>query len=126
MRKFIISGFLGVLALTTVYVALADTTIHFERITCGNGFTSAYIATEIDGGGCIFRQWGVNCLNEPWINENSVTGVTSDPGWTYDYYYSGTIGGNTWYAKTKLDSNGGVLKAWGKKANGTYYTFTSL
>lgn len=120
MRKFIVGAAI-VLATATAWAASIS---KYEKLDCTNGFTDAYLITEIEPTvGCILSQFGIGCDGQPFRHDFIIQVRPSDLVAPFDYLYSGVTAAGTWYVK--IDYNGDqFVKAWGKKADGSYYEAT--
>lgn len=127
MKAFIkkaVGGAAIVLA-TAAVTAWAANITKYEKLSCGEGgYGDAYLVTEIDPSvGCILSQYGIGCNGEPFRHDFLIQSRPSDLGMPFDYQYSGATVSGTWYVKVDYH-NGAFVRAWGKKADGTYYEAT--
>ena len=119
MRKTIVAVALVLLTAT----AWAANITKYEKLDCKeSGFTDAYLFTEIDPvGGCILAQWGVGCDGKSFRHEFTIQSRPSNLQMPFDYEYSGiTMSGSVWYVRIDYEESG-FVRAWGKRADGTYY-----
>ncbi len=118
MKKSIIAI---LVATVTFCTAWAQTISKTEQLDCANGFADAYLITDIDAlVGCILSQHGIGCDGQPFRHDFTIQVRPSDLIAPFDYLYSGVTVAGTWYVKIDYD-NGQFVRAWGKKADGSYY-----
>lgn len=119
--------FIGIIAAFLIVATAwaAATIVKVEPVTCANGFKDAYVATEIEPiVGCILAQFGVGCNGQPFRRDFLIKARPGDLQAPFDYQYSGvTVAGGQWYVKIDLDESQ-FVRAWGKKADGSYYEAT--
>lgn len=102
------------LGASTAYSAMR---VEVINLPCGG-----FIVTELDDGGCIFRQWGEDCFGNRWIHDYSIKPRSNDLGLYYNMMYDGYIGSSYYYCKFVYNTTTGVVgQVWGMKANGEYY-----
>jgi hypothetical protein len=100
------------------------TTSYYAATMCANGYQDAYTMTTVDDLGCLVSVHGINCSGEWFSFSGPVLPRGNDLGMSYTLYYFGTVQGlGNWYVKIQV-SDPGIARAWGKKADGTYYEMT--
>lgn len=128
MKKTIVTfaAFALLALIATGSRAYAGTLTYYYASNCANGFAGAYIIVAVDDlGGCIDGIWGVDCSGKHFSFSGPKMPLPGDLGLTYQAYFFGTVSGlGDWYAKVQVGDEG-VMKAWGRQADGQYYQIVS-